>query len=153
MVLVMVFGLSAVFADSYVAFTDQNAIELYESSSEEDKALFDATLKSEIEEGFKLSGLPKRQWKDNICIIVFNDAGPLYVITVNTTDSKTFGIAIGDADDESIVGIYHYEASSKKDPVLVSLNFIKETVLQVINIDKNKVVFTAFEVQEQDLDQ
>ena len=152
MVLVMVFGLSAVFADSYVAFTDQNAIELYESSSEEDKALFDATLKSEIEEGFKLSGLPKRQWKDNICIIVFNDAGPLYVITVNTTDSKTFGIAIIDAD-ENIVGIYHYEASSKKDPVLVGLNFIKETVLQVNNIDKNKVVFTAFEVQEQDLDQ
>ena len=151
MVLMMVFGLSAIFADSYVAFTGQNIIEEYESN-EEDKALFDAAVKSEIEEAFKLNGFSKRQRKDNTYIIVISDTDLLYRIVVNTTDSKVFGIVIADADYNT-VGLYHYEASSKKDPALVGLNFIKEIVLQVNNIDKNKVVFTAFEAQEQDLDQ
>ena len=151
-VLVMVFGLSAVFADSYVAFASQNVVEIYESGSEEEKASFNATVKSEIEKGFKLSGIPKQQRKDYTYIFVFSDIDLLYGVTVCTYDSKVFGISIVDAD-ENIVGIYHYEASSKTDPLQVGLNFIKETVLQVNNVDKNKVVFTAFEVQDQDLDQ
>ena len=149
MVLVMVFGLSAVFADSYVAFTGQNVIEDYENN-EEEKAALDAAVKSGFEDAIKLEGLSKRQ-KDYTCIVVISDIDLLYGIWVNTTDSRVFGIAVLDADGNP-VGLYHYEASSKKDPVLVGLSFIKEIVLQVNNIDKNKVVFTAFEVQEQDLD-
>lgn len=150
MILAMVFGLSAVFADSYVAFTSQNVIEDYENN-EEEKALLDATLKSAFAESAKLMGLSKRQRKDYTYIFVISDIDLLYEIAVYTEDSKVFGIAIGDADGNP-AGYYHYEASSKKDPVLVGLNFIKETVLQVNNINKNKVVFTAFEAQEQDLD-
>ena len=151
MVLTMVFGLSAVFADSYVAFTSQNVIEDYENN-EEERAFFDAAVKLTFEEGAKSNGLSKQQRKDYTYIVVVNDIGLLYEICVNTTDSRVFGIAIGDADDNP-ASYYHYEASSKTDPVLVGLSFIKEIVLQVNNIDKNKVVFTAFEVQEQDLDQ
>ena len=151
MVLVMVFGLSAVFADSYVAFTSQNIIEDYENN-EEDKALFNAKVKSEFESGANFEGLSKQQRKAYTYIVVINDTDLLYRIVVHTTDSKVFGIVIADADSNPI-GYYHYEASSKTAPVLVGLNFIKEIVLQVNNIDKNKVVFTAFEAQEQDLDQ
>ena len=151
MVLVMVFGLSAVFADSYVAFTSQNVIERYENN-EEEKAFFDAAVKSAFEDGAKSLGLSKRQRKDYTYIVVVNDIDLLYEICVSTKDSRVFGIAIGDVDGNP-VGYYHCEASSKTDPVLVGLNFIKEIVLQVNSIDKNKVVFTAFEAQEQDLDQ
>ena len=151
MVLVMVFGLSAVFADSYVAFTGQNVIEDYESN-EEEKAALDAAVKSWFEEGAKFLGLSKQQRKDYTYIVVFNDIDLLYEIVVCTTDSKVFGIVIADVDGNT-VGTYHCEASSKTDPVLVGLKFIKEIVLQVNNIDKNTVVFTAFEAQEQDLDQ
>lgn len=144
MVLMMVFGLSAVFADSYVAFTDEHTAEVYESN-EEERALLDASIKSRFEYWAKLGGLSKQQRKDSTHIVVVNETDVLYEVWVCTDDSKVFGIAIIDAEDNP-AGDYHYESSSKTDPVLVGLNFVKEIVFQVNNIDKNKVVFTSFVV-------
>ena len=147
MVLMMVFGLSAVFADSYVAFTDEKTAALYESD-EAEKAILDAEVKSRFEYWAKLGGLSKQQRKDSTQIIIINDTDLLYEVWVYTDDSKIFGIAIVDADGNP-AGDYHYEASSKTDPVLVGLNFVKEIVFQVNNIDKNKVVYSAFIVENE----
>ena len=148
MILMMVFGLSAIFADSYVAFTSQQVIEIYEND-EAERAVFDAEVKSRFEYWAKLGGLSKQQRKDSTQIIIINDTGVLYEVWVYTDDSKIFGIAIVDADGNP-AGDYHYEASSKTDPVLVGLNFIKEIVFQVNNIDKGKVVYSSFAVEQQE---
>ena len=148
MILMMVFGLSAIFADSYVAFTSQQVIEIYEND-EAERAVFDAEVKSRFEYWAKLGVLSKQQRKDSTQIIIINDTGVLYEVWVYTDDSKIFGIAIVDADGNP-AGDYHYEASSKTDPVLVGLNFIKEIVFQVNNIDKGKVVYSSFAVEQQE---
>ena len=143
--LMMVFGLSAVFADSYVAFTDNQPIEIYERD-EEGRAIIDAAVKERFSYWATLGRLSKQEQKDSTQIVVINETGVLYEVWVYTDDSKIFGIAIIDADDNN-VGDYHYEASSKTDPVLVGLNFIKEIVFQVNNIDKNKVVYSSYAVE------
>lgn len=146
MVLMMVFGLSAVFADSYVAFTDQQAIEQYENN-EEVRARLDAIVKEDFANCTKSNEFSKQEQKRFTHIVVVNETDILYTVWVYTAESKVFGIGIADADGNPAGG-YHYESSSKTDPVLVGLNFIKEIVLQVKNINKNKVVFTAFETQD-----
>ena len=147
MVLMMVFGLSAVFADSYVAFTNQQAIEQYENN-EEVRARLDAIVKEDFANSTNSNGFSKQEQKRFTHIVVVNETDILYTVWVYTTESKVFGIGIADADCNPAGG-YHYEASSKADPVLVGLNFIKEIVLQVNNIDKNKVVYSAYETQDQ----
>lgn len=138
----------AVFADSYVAFTNQQAIEQYKNN-EEVRARLDAIVKEDFVNSTNSNGFSKQEQKRFTHIVVVNETDILYTVWVYTAESKVFGIGIADADC-NLAGDYHYEASSKTDPVLVGLNFIKEIVLQVNNIDKNKVVFTAFEVQNQD---
>ena len=140
MVLMMIFGLSAVFADSYVAFTDKQSIEIYESD-EEGRAAFDAAVKEEFEYFANRDKYSKQELKGFSHIIVVNETDVLYKVWVYSDDSKIFGISITDAENNPI-GDYRYEASSKTDPVLVGLNFIKEIVFQVKNIDKEKVVYS-----------
>lgn len=141
MVLMMVFGLSAVFADSYVAFTDNEALALYERD-EEGRAAFDAAVKEEFEYFANRDKYSKQELKRFSHIIVVNETDVLYKVWVYSDDSKIFGISITDADGNPI-GDYRYEASSKTDPVLVGLSFVKEIVFQVNNIDKNKVVYSV----------
>ena len=141
MVLMMVFGLSAVFADSYVAFTSKEALALYERD-EEGRAVFDAAVKEEFEYFANRDKYSKQELKRFSHIIVVNETDVLYKVWVYSDDSKIFGISITDADNNPI-GEYRYEASSKTDPVLVGLSFIKEIVFQVNNIDKNKVVYNV----------
>lgn len=141
MILMMVFGLSAVFADSYVAFTSKEALSLYESD-EEGRATFDAAVKEEFEYFANRDKYSKQELKRFSHIIVINETDVLYKVWVYSDDSKIFGIAITDAENNPI-GDHHYEASSKTDPVLVGLNFVKEIVFQVNNIDKNKVVYSV----------
>ena len=148
MVLMMVVTISAaVFADSYIAFTDNQPIEIYESS-EEARAIFDAEVKERFAYWTTLGRLSKQEQKHSTQIIVINETDVLYEVWVHTDDSKIFGIAIVDADGNN-VGDYHYEASSKTDPVLVGLNFVKEIVFQVNNIDKGKVVYSSYALEEQ----
>lgn len=151
MILMMVFGLSAVFADPYVAFTDQQSIEIYESD-EEKRARFDAEVKGSFEYSVTLCRLSKQERKDYTYIVVINETDVLYVVLVYTEDSKTFGILIVDTDG-NLIGDYHYEASSKTDPVLVGLNFVKEIVFQVNNIDKGEVVYSSYAVEPVDEEQ
>ena len=145
MVLMMVFGLSVVFADSYVAFTSEGAAALYESD-EAERAVFDAVVKEEFEYFASRDKYSKQELKGFSHIIVVNETDILYRVWVYSDDSKVFGIAMVD-DDGNPIGDYHYEASSKTDPVLVGLNFIKEIVFQVNNIDKNKVVYSSYAVE------
>ena len=146
MILMMVFGLSVVFADSFIAITDRQSADAYENDEKLRAEVNDAVkeiFKDRISEG-KYS----KQEQKRFTLIVVSDTDFLYEVWVYTAESKVFGIGISDADGNP-VGSYHYESSSKTDPVLVGLNFIKEIVLQVNNVDKGKVVFTSFEVQDQ----
>ena len=144
LMLVVTIG-AAAFADSYVAFTDNQPIEIYESN-EEKRAIFDAAVKERFACWATLARLSNQEKKDSTHIIVINETDVLYEVWVYTDDSKIFGIAIVDADGNTI-GDYHYEASSKTDPVLVGLNFVKEIVFQVNNIDKGKVVYSSYAVE------
>ena len=145
MVLMMVFGLSVVFADSYVAFTSEGAAALYESD-EAERAVLNASVKQRFEYWATLAGLSKQERKNSVQIMVFSETDMIAEVWVYSDDSKVFGIAMVD-DDGNPIGDYHYEASSKTDPVLVGLNFIKEIVFQVNNIDKNKVVYSSYAVE------
>ena len=145
MVLMMVFGLSAVFADSYVAFTSEGAAALYESD-EAERAVLNASVKQRFEYWATLGGLSKQERKNAVQIVVVSETDMIAEVWVHTNDSKVFGIAMVD-DDGNNIGDYHYESSSKTDPVLVGLNFIKEIVFQVNNIDKGKVVYSSFAVE------
>ena len=122
----IVFGLSAVFADSYVAFTDQQAIEQYENN-EEVRAEANAAVKEVFNYRTNSNGYTKQELKRFTMIVVVNETGVLYEIWVYAANSNVFGIAIADADGNP-AGDYRYEANSKADPVLVGLNFIKEIV-------------------------
>ena len=146
MILMMVVTIgAAAFADSYVAFTDKEGLALYERN-EEGRAVFDAAVKEEFEYFTNRGKYSKQELKRFSHIIVVNETDVLYKVWVYSEDSKIFGISIADADGNTI-GDYHYETSSKTDPVLVGLNFVKEIVFQVNNIDKGKVGYSSYVIE------
>lgn len=136
---------TTLFADSYVAFTSEGAVALYESD-EAVRAVINASVKQKFEYWATLGGLSKQERKNTVQIVVVSETDMIAEVWVYTEDSKIFGIAMVD-DDGNPIGDYHYEASSKTDPVLVGLNFVKEIVFQVNNIDKDKVVYTSYAIE------
>ena len=136
---------TTLFADSYVAFTSEEAAALYESD-EAQRAVINASVKQRFEYWATLDGLSKQERKNLVQIVVVSETDMIAEVLVYTEDSKVFGISIVDNDGNPI-GDYHYEASSKTDQVLVGLNFVKEIVFQVNNIDKGKVVYSSFAVE------
>lgn len=141
MVLMMVFGLSAVFADSYVAFTSKEGFEVYCNS---DFINFDL-VKEGFEEG--LSDFTNQQKKKATFIVVVDDeVNIIYCILLYAYDSKTFGSIVYDVDCNIIKKCNIYP-DIEVDPVFLCSSIINEEVSHIINIDKEKVVFAIVEEQ------
>ena len=143
MVLMMVFGLSAVFADSYVAFTSKEEFEKYRDSNHSE---FDAAFKEAFEEG--TADLSAKQKKNSSIIIVYGDNDDvikkLILVYHYVYDPKTYGVIVFDSNFNKIVNRRIY-AIEKQDPVQIGLGCIKEYVTHVVNIDKEEVVFAIEE--------
>lgn len=147
MVLMMVFGLSAVFADSYVAFTSKEGLALYNNN---DQTAFHTFVKSVFESG--TSCLTNQQKKNSTLIVVTDEQRAVHMVLVvkDEKNPKLYWVAVGNfykdgnPDIDSIKG-FTVETSLKTDPVIVGLSFIKEKVLQINNIDKEKVVYSMVE--------
>lgn len=141
MVLMMVFGLSAVFADTFVAFTSKEEFEKYRDS---DHTEWDADQKAFFEE--TTADLSSKQKKRTSLIIVCGDNDGVIknhiIVYHNIYDSKTYGVIVFDDNFNVIVDRRIY-ATEKQDPVQVGLNCIKEDVTHVVNIDKGKVIFAV----------
>lgn len=141
MVLMMVFGLSAVFADTYVAFTNNEEFEEYRDS---DHSEWDAQQKAFFEE--TTADLSSKQKKRLSLIIVCGDNGGVIknhiLVYHKVYDSKAYGVIVFDDNFNVIVNRQIY-ALEKQDPVQVGLNCIKEDVTHVVNIDKGKVIFAV----------
>ena len=141
MVLMMVFGLSAVFAGTFVAFTSEEAFNDYCDS---DHTEWDADQKAFFEE--TTVDLSAKQ-KKKMTLIVVCDSGKDGVIKnhilVYAYDSKSFGVIIFDDHFDEIVntGIYTYE---KTNPVMVGLSCLKEQVTHIVDLDKMEVTFCTF---------
>ena len=140
-ILMMVFGLSAVFADSYVAFTSKEGFEVYRNS---DFINFD-WVKEGFEEGF--SGFTNQQKKKTTFIVVVDDeVNIIYCILLYAYDSKTFGSIVCDYDFNIIKKCNIYP-DIEVDPVFLCSSIINEEVSHIINIDKEEVVFAICEEQ------
>lgn len=141
MVLMMIFGLSAVFADSYVAFTNNEEFEEYCNSNHSE---WDAQQKAFFEE--TTADLSAKQKKRCILIIVCGDNGGVIknhiLVYHNIYDSKAYGVIVFD-DNFNVIVNRHIYALEKSDPVQVGLNCIKEDITHIVNIDKGKVVFAV----------
>lgn len=141
MVLMMVFGLSAVFADTYVAFTNNEEFEEYCNSNHSE---WDAQQKAFFEE--TTADLSSKQKKRCSLIIVCGDNGGVIknhiLVYHNIYDSKAYGVIVFDDNFNVIVNRRIY-ALEKQDPVQVGLNCIKEDVTHIVNIDKGKVIFAV----------
>lgn len=142
MVLMMVFGLSAVFAGTYVAFTSEEAFNEYCDS---DHTEWDAEQKAFFEE--TTADLSAKQ-KKKVTLIIVCDSGNDGVIKnhilVYAYDSKSFGVIIFDDHFDKIVntGIFTYE---KTNPVMVGLSCLKEQVTHILDLDKMAVTFWVSE--------
>lgn len=141
MVLMMVFGLSAVFADTFVAFTSKEEFERYRDSNHSE---WDASQKAFFEE--TTADLSAKQKKRASLIIVCSDNSDVIknhiLVYHNIYDSKAYGVIVFDDNFNIIVNRQIY-ALEKSDPVQVGLNCIKEDVTHVVNIDKGKVIFAV----------
>ena len=141
MVLMMVFGLSAVFADTFVAFTSKEEFEKYRDSNHSE---WDASQKAFFEE--TTADLSAKQKKRTSLIIVCGDNNDVIknhiLVYHNIYDSKAYGVIVFDENFDVIVNRQIY-ALEKSDPVQVGLNCIKEDVTHVVNIDKGKVIFAV----------
>lgn len=138
MVLMMVFGLSAVFAGTFVAFTSEEAFNDYCDS---DHTEWDASQKAFFEEAF--ADIPAKNKKKATLIVVCdsgNDGVIKNHILIYAYDSKSFGVIIFDDHFDKIVdtGIYTYE---KTGPVMVGLSCLKEQVTHIVDLDKMEVTF------------
>ena len=140
MVLMMVFGLSAVFAGTFVAFTSEEAFNEYCDS---DHTEWDADQKALFEEC--LSDFTNQQKKKATFIVVVDDeVNAIYYILLYAYDSKSFGVIIFDDHFDRIVdtGIFTYE---KTNPVMVGLSCLKEQVTHILDLDKMEVTFWTSE--------
>ena len=141
MVLMMVFGLSAVFADTYVAFTNNEEFEEYCNSNHSE---WDAKQKAFFKE--TTTDLSAKQKKRCSLIIVCGDNGDVIknhiIVYHNIYNSKEYAVTVFDDNFNVIVNRRVY-ATEKQDPVQVGLSCIKEDVTHVVNIDKGKVIFVV----------
>lgn len=139
MVLMMVFGLSAVFAGTYVAFTNNEEFEEYCGS---DHSEWDASQKAFFEE--TTADFSSKQKKRCSLIIVCGDNGDVIknhiFVCHNVYYPEIYGVIVFDSNFDVIVQRQIY-ATEKQDPVQIGLSCIKEEVTHVVSIDKNKVVF------------
>lgn len=141
MVLMMVFGLSAAFAGTFVAFTSEEAFNNYCDS---DHTEWDASQRAFFEESF--ADIPAKNKKKATLIIVCdsgNDGVIKNHILVYAYDSKSFGVIIFDDHFDRIVHrtVYVYE---KTDPVMIGLSFLNDKVTHIVDIDNQKVMFESY---------
>ena len=145
MVLMMVFGLSAVFAKSFVVLTDDESVAYYATHT---KVENDA-IKGFFVDGCVSNGYPESDWKSFTQIVVYEKGYCIYNIWVCSRDPKMFGIGftsfIGNPDGENKA--YHCDTTKKTDPLQVGLNFIDRRILQVYSVDDEKIVFSSYEVE------
>ena len=140
--MLMVFGLSAVFADSYVAFTSKEGFEVYCNS---DHTELDTWVKEGFEKG--TSDFTNQEKKKATLIVVVDDkVNIIYYVSLYAYDSKTFGSIVFDYDFNIIKKCNIYP-DIEVDPVLLCSSIISEEVSHIINIDKEKVVFAICEEQ------
>lgn len=142
-VLMMVFGLSAVFADTYVAFTSKEEFEEYCNSNHSE---WDAQQKAFFEE--TTADFSANQKKNFSLIIVCSDNDDViknHILVFHYIyDPKTYGVIVFDSNFNKILKRQIY-ATEKQDPVQIGLSCIKEDVTHVVNINKEKVVFAVEE--------
>ena len=142
MILMMVFGLSVVFAGTYVAFTSKEEFEKYCNT---DHSEWDASQKAFFEE--TTADLSAKQKKRSSLILVCGDNDGViknHIIVYHLIhDPKTYGVIVFDDNFNIIVNsrVYAYE---KTDPVMVGLSFIKDQVTHIVDIDKQEVIFESY---------
>lgn len=138
MILMMVFGLSAVFAGTYVAFTSEEAFNEYCDS---DHTEWDADQKAFFEE-VTADGTAKQKKKTTLIIVCDSDNDGVIKnhIIVYAYDSKSFGVIIFDDHFDRIVDtdIFTYE---KTNPVMIGLSCLKAQVTHILDLDKMEVTF------------
>lgn len=138
MILMMVFGLSTVFAGTFVAFTSE---EVFNDYCDSDHTEWDASQRAFFEE--TTADLSAKQKKKATLIVVCdsgNDGVIKNHILVYAYDSKSFGVIIFDDHFDRIVdtGIFTY---IKTDPVMIGLSCLKEQVTHIVDLDKMDVPF------------
>lgn len=144
MVLMMVFGLSAIFADSYVAFTSEEGLALYNNY---DNTEFNTWIKSGFKSG--TDALTEKEKRNSTLIIVVDDQRAIHSVwvVIDEKNPKIYWVCTGDFDKNGVLiektfEGFKIETSLKTDPVMVGLSFIEEKVLQINNVDKEKVVYS-----------
>lgn len=147
MVLMMVFGLSAVFADSYVAFTSKEEFEKYRDSNHSE---WDASQKAFFEEA--TVDLSAKQKKRCSLIIVCSDNSDViknHILVYHFIyGTETYKVIVFDDNFNIIVDRQIY-ATEKQDLAQIGLSCIKEDITHVVNIDKGKVVFAVEKEKQQ----
>lgn len=137
LILMMVFGLSAAFAGTFVAFTSEEAFDDYCNS---DHVEWDASQRAFFEESFV--DIPAKNKKKATLIIVCDSGNDVIKnhILVYAYDPKSFGVIIFDDHFDEIVNtrIFTYE---KTNPVMVGLSCLKEQVTNIVDLDKMEVTF------------
>ena len=142
MVLMMVFGLSAVFAKSFVVLTDDESVAYYSrNSAVENNAIKDLFIYGVTENGF-----PESDWKSFTQILVFDKTGCIYNIWVCSRNPKVFGISITGFNGNPN-GEYHCDTTKKTDPLQVGLNFIDKKILQIYSVDDEKLIYNTYAVE------
>lgn len=142
-VLMMVFGLSAVFADSYVAFTNKEGLALYNGY---DNTEFNTWVKSCFEAG--TSDFTDKEKKNTALIVVVDGQRAIHSVwvVIDVKNPKLYWVCTGDFDKNGVLieetfKSFEVETDLKTDPVTVGLTFIKEKVIQINNVNKDKVVY------------
>lgn len=141
-ILMMVFGLSAVFADTYVAFTSEEAFDDYCDS---DHSEWDADQKAFFEETtVELSAKQKK--RSTLILVCGSNDGVIknHTIVLNIKP-KTYAVIVFD-DNFDIIIYRQIYAPEKSDPVMVGLSCIKEQVTHIVDIDNQTVIFESYDV-------
>ena len=143
----MVFGLSAAFAKSFVVLVDEESVAYYSRNFKaENKAI-----KGFFVDGVVANGYPESDWKSFTQIIVFEKGICIYNIWVCSRDPKAFGISVAGFFNGNPSGnyhVYHCDTTKKTDPLQVGLNFIDRRVLQVHSVDDEKLIYNTCEVEQ-----
>ena len=144
MVLMMVFGLSVVFAKSFVVLTDDESVAYYSTHTE----IENNAIKGFFVDGCVSNGFPESDWKSFTQIVVFEKDVCIYNIWVCSRDPKNFGISVTGYNGNPN-GVYHCDTAKKTDPLQVGLSFIDRRILQIYNVDDEKLVYNTYEVEHE----
>ena len=144
MILMMVFGLSAVFAKSFVVLTDVESVAYYSRNTK----IENDAIKGFFVDGVVSNGYPESDWKSFTQVVVFEKGVCIYNIWVCSRDPKNFGISVTGFKGNPN-GVYHCDTTKKTDPLQVGLNFIDRRVLQVYSVDDEKLVYNTYEVEDE----